>query len=364
MTDQQIKCVVRMSWLLAVGGLLAACSQEPPQDQAPVARPVKILTIGEDGAGTSLEFPGSITAAQQSDMAFEVPGRIVEMPVDEGEFVEAGAVLAVLDPRDYEAARDKALAQRNAARADFMRYEEAFKADAVTAQDVDLARRNLDVAEADLRTALKALEDTRLKAPFTGRVARKLVEDFANVQAKQPVLILQDDSGLEIKVDVAERDYAQAKPGLTLEERTARINPRVEIASLPDLQFPARIKEIASTADPVTRTYEATFAFDSPADVNIRPGMTGKVVVTVLPDVSLEAGLTIPANAVLADEENNPYVWIVANDTGEVSRRPVEVGALSGETIRVISGLNDGDRIAVSGVHSLSEGMPVRPLGE
>lgn len=347
---------------LAMCVTLAACEQEAPPEQAPVARPVKILILGGGGLGATLEFPGSITAAQQSDMAFEVPGRIVEMPVDEGEFVEAGAVLATLDARDYEAARDKSLAQRNAAHADFNRYDEAFKADAVTAQDVDLARRNLDVAEADLRTARKAVEDTQLKAPFAGRVARKLVDDFANVQAKQPVLILQDDSGLEIRVSVAERDYARAKPGVSNEERTARIKPRVEIASLPGRQFPAIIKEIASTADPVTRTYEATFMFENPADANVSPGMTGKVIVSIPPDSDVDVGTSIPASVVLADENNNPYVWVVDPDTGQVSAKQVQVGELSGDNIRLLDGLQDGDRIAVSGVHSLAEGMPVRAL--
>jgi RND family efflux transporter MFP subunit len=348
--------------VLAGCAVLAACEQEAPTEQAPVVRPVKILTIGGGSSGSTLELPGSITAAQQSDMAFEVQGRILEMPVDEGQMVEEGTLLARLDARDYEAARDSALARRNAARADFNRYDEAFKADAVTAQDVDLARRNLDVAEADLNTARKAVEDTELKAPFGGRVARKLVDDFANVRAKQPVLILQDDSSLEIRVSVAERDWAQARPGLSNEDRNARARPRVEIASIPDRQFPARIKEIATTADPVTRTYDATFAFENPADANLSPGMTGKVILSIPQDIEITAGTSIPANAVMADADNNPFVWAVDPDSGQVSARTVRVGELSGDSITVIDGLQDGDRIAISGVNSLTEGMPVREL--
>jgi len=348
--------------VLAGCAALTACGQEAPTERAPVTRPVKILTIGSGGTVATLELPGSITPAQHSNMAFEVRGRIIEFPVDEGQMVAEGTLLAKLDARDYEARRDRALAQRNAARADFNRYNEAFKADAVTAQDVDLAQRNIDVAEADLQTARKALEETELRAPFGGRVARKLVEDFANVRAKQTVLILQDESSLEMRVNVAERDWARVKPDLSNEERNARGRPRVEITAIPNRQFPAKIKEVATTADPVTRTYEATFAFDNPADTNLSPGMTGKVIVSIPGDFDADTGLSIPASAVLADEGNNPYVWVVDPVSGQVSAKTVRVGALSGDSIHVLDGLQDGDRIAVSGVHSLTDGMPVREL--
>lgn len=354
------KAIVAASLLLTLA--LSACDADPPDARSPVVRPVRVFTVALDDSISTQDFPGSVTAAQQSEMAFEVPGRIVDMLVSEGDAVVKGAVLARLDPRDYQAAKDRAVAQRNAASADFNRYTQAAKSNAVTPQSVDVALRNLEIAEADLRTAQKALDDTELAAPFAGRVALRLVDDFANVQAKQAILILQDELSLEMEVNVAERDWVQIQPGLSRLEIDALAHPRVEIAALAHQRFPASIKSYTTTADPTTRTFSATFSFEAPADLTIRPGMTGKVIVTAIEESFSDQYPLIPAGAVIADAENNAYVWIIDIQTNQVSRQIVRIGELVGDRIRVAEGLVVGDRIAISGVHSLTQGMKVSEL--
>lgn len=347
---------------VVVGLLVAACGEKPVEVPEEVARPVKIVTFGSSGDTTTIEYSGTIAAAQRSDMGFEVPGRVTEFLVSSGEAVTQGQVLARLDPVDYQAELDKAIANRNAAEADFRRYQQAFDENAVTEQDLDLAKRNLDVAEASLRSARKAMSDTELKAPFAGVVAQKLVNDFANVQAKEPILVLEDDSSLEIDVNVPEQDWARAKPNISLEERSARAQPRVVIPAIPGREFPANAKELNTTADPVTRTYKVTFAFEKPTDVTVRPGMTAAIVLTVPTDIvsnTLLIGTSIPAVAVRSDDEGNAFVWLVGDDM-RVSKQSVSVGELSGDSIRIVGGLEAGSRIAASGVHVLREGSLVR----
>jgi RND family efflux transporter MFP subunit len=325
----------------ALSLLIAACGEKPVEEQEEIARPVKIITFGGAGAAATLEYSGTIAAAQRSDMGFEVPGRVTEFL--------------------YQAELDKAVANRNAADADFRRYQQAFNENAVTQQDLDVAKRNLDVAVASLRTARKAVSDTELKAPFAGVVAQKLVNDFANVQAKEPILVLEDDSSLEIDVNVPERDWAQAKPNISLEERSARADPRVRITAIPDRVFPAQAKEIDTTADPVTRTYSVTFSFEKPTDIIVRPGMTAAIVLSVPSDVTsdeMSAGTAVPSTAVRSDEAGNAFVWRVGDDM-RVSKQLVGVGELSGNSVRILDGLEPGMRIAASGVHNLREGMLV-----
>jgi RND family efflux transporter MFP subunit len=209
------------------------------------------------------------------------------------------------------------------------------------------------------------LSDTRLVAPFAGEIGRRLVDNFVNVQAKEGVVILQDLTTLEVLVTIPEQDWARARPGLTREERTALITPMVSLTMIPGREFPARIKEIATVADPVTRTFEVIAEMDNPEDVSILPGMTANVRVTVSggsPVTTDAASYSIPANAVLADAEGNSTVWKVDPNSMTVSRAMIQLGDVSGNQVRVLAGLNPGDRIATSGVHKLREGMQVTEL--
>lgn len=346
-------------------GLLACGGDEPTQEVVTV-RPVKMFTVGGASGIKTLEYPGTVAASRDAQIGFEVPGRIVELSVSEGQRVEKGAVLARLDARDFQTAVDAEKARKELARADYNRYRELYVEDAVSQQELEVKRRNFEVADANWKTSRKALEDTYLRAPFAGQVARKLVDEFANVQAKQPVLLLQDASDLEVVVAIPEADWARAKPGLTLAERTARLQPRVVVNSLPDRSFPANLKEFSTAADPVTRTYEARIAFEKPDDVMIQVGMTAKVVITIPDDAKAGGGggLSVPSSAVTADENGNSYVWIVNEAEMTVSRAPVTLGDLSGGEAEILDGLSAGDAIAVSGVHHLRDGMVVSRLSE
>jgi RND family efflux transporter MFP subunit len=322
---------------------------------------VKIFEVRGSGATVTREYPGRIRAIQQADMAFEVPGRIIDFRFKEGEQVQEGEVLAQLDDRDYQARLDAARAQADNARVNFERAQKLFEEGALAALERDRRRTVYDTAEADLRKASKAVEDTSLRAPFTGVMAKKLVEDFENVQAKQTVLILQDESHLEIRVSVPERDMTGgAAQNLDPEEITRRIEPRVVVTAIPDREFPARVKQVAMIADPTTRTFEATFVIERPTDVSVLPGMTAKVIINAPAEAAGRSGMRIPAHATVSDEQGNAFVWVVDPSSMTVRPVPVELGELSGSEVSILSGLSDGDQIAISGVHQLREGSAVR----
>jgi len=348
----------RHAFIVAGAALVfPGCAEEVPPAK-PVARPVKILTLSDAGATRRLEYPGEVEAGQDADVAFEVAGKIVELPVEEGQDVEAGALLARLDPRDYQSRLDAERAKSGAAKAEYDRVRALFEADVNSQQQLDRAKRQYEVTTANLERAEKALEDTRLIAPFAGTVARKLVKDFRNVQAKEPVIVLQDDSSLEIVVNVPERDLAlgSKRDG----ERLRRVvNPRVTVSAFPDRVFPAEVSERATTADPATRTYAITLTFLPPEDLNVRPGMTASVAIEI-PEELTHSGYALPARAVLMNEGSEPYVWRVDPSAMTVARATIVPGELSGDQLEIRSGLQPGDQIAVSGVHQLRDGMTVR----
>ncbi len=346
-------------FLLLILILTIGCGQEEVSEEKVLIRPVKYLQINQSGQIGQLEFPGKITAAQEVLMAFEVPGKIESFPVKEGLRVAKGQVLGKLDPRDFETAVRSATADLNAARADYERARELYENNTISKRDLDVARRNFEVAKAAVSAAQKTLDDTLLRAPFSGLVAKTLVENFQNIQAKQTVLILQDDSSLELVVDIPENDYARVDKNASMDQLTKDFNPMIEISSFPGEQFKARVKETAGTADPVTRTFEITLGFSPPKNFSILPGMTARLIVSP----SATGGgntIMIPAKAVFSDEQKNPSVWLINTDTNQVKRQPIVVGEMSGNSILVKSGLKQGDIIAASGVQQLRENMGVR----
>jgi RND family efflux transporter MFP subunit len=312
--------------LVPVVWLLTGCGEEVVE-QASVVRPINILTVGGLTRGEALNYPGEIRPIQNADLAFEVPGRLIELPVLAGEDVQAGQQLARLDPADYQSTVSEAQAGYNAAESTYNRYLDLFETGAVSAQAFDVAQRNVEVAAAQLETATKGLSDTRLIAPFAGRVSRTYVDNFSNVRAKQAVILLQDISTLEVIVNVPEQDWQRAGPNLTLAQRTERVRPRVRIASVPGRDFPATLTEFSTAADPVTRTFEARLRFDPPDDISLLPGMTAEVAIDIPEDVlGASAAVWIPAAAVLADDAGNATVWNVDAATMRVNRTIVEVG--------------------------------------
>ena len=166
---------------------------------------------------------------------------------------------------------------------------------------------------------------------------------------------------MEIEVNVPERDIALGPPDILVEKpshRNERIDPEIIVSALPHLKFPGWIKEFASTADPVTRTFSIKLNFKNPGNVNILPGMTARVQVTVNP----ERAWSVPVSAAVADDSGKAFVWKVDPQSMAVSRAPVELGDLVDDRVRITSGLEDGDMVAISGVNQLRDDMVVRLL--
>ena len=346
--------------VIAAGLLVGGCGKKEPEVKE-IVRPVKMMIIGAGAGSGTREYPGQVRAAEEIQLSFEVPGRIIELHAREGQATSRGALVAALDPRDFEAARDRELARRNETRADYQRNRTLYERDAISLRDLEVVRRQSEVAEANLKQAEKALGDTRLYAPYDGKIAGRLVENHENVNAKQAVVVFHDDSSLEIRASFPETEYLRIRDLGNVQDMTDKLNPQVEVSAAAGRQITAWVKELRNTADPVTRTYEVTLGFEAPAGLSITSGMTAKVIIT-LPGT---AGSTlVPVAAVIAGEGNQSTVWVYDQSTGTVNSRTVTVGQMTGNEIEIIEGLQNGDQIAVLGASNLSEGMKVRPLGE
>ncbi len=345
--------------MLAVGAavMLAGC-ERPAPEVVEVVRPVKFFTVGGSNSGRLQVYPGTLEASQSTEMSFEVVGRIIELPINEGQIVQRGQVLAKLDDRDYQARYDRAVAALNQARADLRRRLEVYEINpgAIAPAELDAFRQSVESADATVRVDRKALEDTVLRAPFDGRVAKRYFDNFANVQAKEPVLLLEDDLHMQVVIDVPEADIARSSRNLDLDAINARAKPTVSVTSLPGQVWPARITEFASSADPTTRTFAVTLVFEAPEETAVFPGMTARVSATVVNDDVMR----VPLAATFSAASGQTSVWRIDPDTLTVSQVDVTLGELAGDSALVLTGLQPGDVIATSGVRHLREGMQVK----
>lgn len=419
---------ITIASLLFAGLMMAffSCGKEEEKTvKKEVVRPLKMMTVTSSREAMQRRFPGRVRAAKRVELAFRVSGPLIELPIEEGQKVEKGDLIAKIDPRDFDAnlrnfqgqlanAEAALKAMRQARPEDIRRLEanvktaEAVaklataeydrilriqKADpgAVSQGMIDQAVEKKTSSEASLNKAkeelrigkigarpediqakeaeiksLKALVDsaklqveyTTLTAPFSGIVSKRYVDNFQEVQAKQPIVSLDDISSVEILVDVPEIVMAGVREG------GAGVAV-AEFAAAPGKRYPLTIKEFATRADPTTQTYQIVLEMPQPEDINVLPGMTATVTGSTGEREQGKDIFVVPAIAVTADAAGNAQVWVVDKETMKVTPRPVKTGNLTGtDSIEIVEGLKDGETVAVSGVSRLREGMQVSDLSK
>ncbi len=355
----QLSVCILLPTLLASG-----CSkgEEPTAVEGP--RPVKTIVVAAPDAGAARmrQFPARIDAMNKAELAFRVPGTIKELPIKEGDRVEPGQLLAALDPTDYEIAVKDAQATFNRASNDFDRAKELVDKGFISRTDFDAKEAEYKNAEAALERAKQDLSYTRLTASFVGTIAKRYVQRFEEVQAKQPVLAIHDASLLEVKIDVPESVILQIRPSGSGRVESGRIPVTAAFDNWPGRKFDLTLREVATRADPKTQTFEVTFTMPAPKAFQVLPGMTATVTADLRKVATSEPVVYLPATAVTADESLKPFVWVVDEQTMTVHRKPVKVGRLRGSSIEIEDGLEPGSRVVTAGVGQLVEGMKVRLL--
>jgi len=330
----------------------------PPE--APVVRPVKTMVVESPFSASGRKYPGKVQANEQVQLSFQVTGQLVEFPVKKSQEVAQGELLGRLDPRDFENTLAGKRAVLTQARSEYERIQKLAESEAAAEKEVYDSQAAYDAAVAEANIAQKALDDTRLHAPFEGVIADTYVDNFQNVNAKQVVLSLQEIESVEIVVNVPEERVVRGKGDRDRYRFVATFE------YLPDREFNVELKEFSTEADPATQTYAATFVMPAPEDVMILPGMTATIrEYQKEPETTDAVAYAVPADAVPVDGQGNYFVWAVkgtGEGMGTVHRVDVQVGEMVGDEVLVLAGVKPGDRIALAGVHLLQEGQQVRPF--
>lgn len=349
---------------LAALVLLAGCSKEAPVEEQAAVRPVKTMLIDAPESGGIRNFPARIDANRKAELSFRVAGKVQELLVKEGDEVEEDQEVAKLDPTDFEIVVNDRQATYSNAKKNFDRAKELIEKGHISKMDYDRLEAEFKNADAALKTARQDLSYTKLHAPFSGTIAKRHIERFEEVTAKQTVLSLQDTSLLEVKFDVPEslvRGIRSVEAGRA--ERRAAVKVTASFAGLPGQQFPLTFKEVATKADSQTQTFQTTFTMEPVPGATVLPGMTANVTLDLSAIAESEDPVfTVPASAVVGDYKLDPRVWVVDPESMTVNPRSVKVGRMSGDRIQLSEGLEPGDRLVTAGVPFLVEGMKVTLL--
>jgi len=340
-----------------VMGLVSGCGDDGAShgSTSNTARSLPAWVVQQAPDEITRKFPGVVAASDFVMLSFEVNGRLTEFPVREAQELQAGDLIARLDKRDFQNRVYAAKARVAANEAKLKRVNAAFERNAASEVEVIEQRAARDSAVAQLKISEKALEDTEIRAPYDGIVADKIADTFSDVESGDGIVLFGAIEEIKIVISLPEQDVVHVN----------ELDPGRFIATfdtLPGRKFPLTYKEATVQADLVTQTYEVTFTTRAPDDVNILPGMTTQVSWTRDVDEKRESPLLIPAASLFVTPEGESSVWLVDPDDGTVTLRKVRTETYTSEgLISVIEGLEVNQIIAAAGIHSLREGMKVRP---
>lgn len=350
---------VRAAAIVLLGAVLASCGNE----QAPPAegRPVGVVTVEAGQFAEDIQLSGEIQAKKDVGLAFRIGGRVLERPVNVGDRVTAGQLIARLDPAleqnalvAAKAALEAARGEVSTARSNFERQDRLMGQGFTTRLRFDQALRaqetaqaGLENAEAQLELARDRLGFTELRADAAGVVTARQIEPGEVVQPGQIVVqIARDDI----------RDAVFNVPAAMLDTHLSDARIRIALADVPTVTAYGTVREVAPQADPVTRTFEVRVALQNPPEA-MRLGSTvvGRVELTTAAIVS------IPASA-LTQQGRTPAVWIVDPAKSTVSLRDVDVLRFDPATVVLSQGLEPGETIVSAGIQALHPGQRVEPL--
>jgi RND family efflux transporter MFP subunit len=365
-------CIYPIVLVIALAMLNTGCSKET--ESKPKVRPVRAIQVGEPQLLGGRWFPGKAEPTEEVDLSFRVGGPLISRPINVGDIVRTGQVLAKIDPQDYSVSLENAQGQLGTARhglelakKEYKRLTQIRKQDpgAISEAAIDRAlaardrsREKVNSLEATVQHAKDQLSYTELEAPFDGTIVGIYVENFQDVKPKQPVVRLVNLSRIEMWVDIPEQLISRTKFIKSL---------RVRFDTFPDRELSASIKEIGKEATQATGTYPVNLIMDQPSDFTILPGMAGEVLAVIeLPadytgDIGGSVGVEIPVSAVFSDKSGKQsYVWVVADGDQTIHRREVKSGRVSDDGILIRDGLQAGEWVVTAGVGYLEEGQKVK----
>ncbi|MDB5197053.1 MAG: transporter [Flaviaesturariibacter sp.] len=322
---------------------ISACSSDRKKDASaaqkagpkPAAR-VDAFVVQTQTLSESIEIPGTIVSDESTEIHPEVSGRLTGLYVREGAIVGKGALLAKVYDADLQAQRRKLEVQLQQAQQTQNRYNELQKIGGISKQDYDVTRLQVSNIRADLDIIRTDIGRTEIRAPFTGKLGLKQTSTGAFVTNQSIITTIQKTTGLRIDFNVPEKYINQVKPG-------HYVNFTIDGSKR------AYTAVVTATESGIA---EATRSLTLRAQVKgdqggLTPGSFAKVKIDFAPNT---AALMIPTQAVVP-QARGKKVYLI--NKGKVAFVDIVTGVRDSSNVEVVSGLKQGDTVAVTGILGL-----------
>ena len=337
------------------GGSSAAEHSVPPSVVQLAPENVATAKIGEMAAGPSVS--GQLTAAREATVRAQVGGSLVALPVDRGQAVEAGALVAKIASRDLESSFESSKASVTSAetalavaRTEHQRTESLVKGGALAARDLEQTRNAVSIAEAQVAAARarqmsvwQQIDDTSVKAPFAGIVSARSASLGDVVAPGTELVTIIDPSSLRLEALVPSDQIAQVKPGAPVHVSIRGVEGAVV----------GKVDRVSPSADPVTRQVSIFVSV---------PNKSGKLIAGLFADgrvhTATREGVVVPLSAV---DETGAVPLVTRVKDGKAERVVVELGIrqLDTEQVEVTKGIASGDVLIVGSAKGVAPGTPV-----
>jgi len=330
--------------MLATGMLISCAKEESKQKKAVTATKVTVRQIQPGDQPEQLSFSGTIEADNSVQLGFSVPGTVSAVKVNEGQYVNAGQLLATIDGTEYENALLIASAGLEQAEDMFTRLNGLYQKGSLPAKDFIEIKTKLAQAKANKNLSAKRVNDTKLYAPMSGIVTAKSIEKGAMAAPGVPAFTIIKINQVYAKISVPESEIGKIQKGQ---------NARVFISTL-NQELTGKITIINPQADPVSKSYSVKVQLQN-GNGKILPGMITQT--KIITGQSIDA-ITVPATAVIRDADDITYVF-VASDQNKAIRKRVTASGVMGNDIVISEGLKQGDNVVIGGQTHLKDGSSI-----
>jgi RND family efflux transporter MFP subunit len=344
--------LLKPGWLLLGALLLFGCVQEEAGNGEASGIPVRMADVVHEAVSVPIHTSGKLASSAEARLSFKIGGIVGRMPVDEGESIARGELIAELKGEEIDAQVTQARSGLEKARRDLGRVRRLYGDSVATLEQLEDAETGHDMAEAQLEIAEFNRAHSAIRAPADGRVLKRFVERNEIVGPGTPVVLFgSGGSTWTVRAGVTDRDIIRLELGDSAE---------VTFDAYPDRGFPARVVEIGEAADPMSGAYEVELALND-GGARLVSGFVARV--DIYPSLC-EPMAVIPIEALVEADAENGYVFVPDESGSAARKRSVALGCILGDRIAVRSGLDEVSLVITDGAAYLTDGAAIRRVSD